>query len=191
MYHRPQKRDSAKKTNQPDADAAAARAAQSGIDQSAEAEEPAEEMTLARRIRTWMHRNRGRILAIFLGATSISTSVRLWGERLRYEHDIGARDERIQMLSEELQGRFDLEYDSLESIRREKEVILKIVDEFAASWPSTKPVNPKTAQKNIADLKLQMQDWFREQELKLTPKEDDVFVQASDTGDRNVGPKFI
>jgi hypothetical protein len=44
-----------------------------------------------------------RIAGLILGATALTTSTRLWGEQLRYEYDVKQRDERIELLTKELQ----------------------------------------------------------------------------------------
>jgi len=133
------------------------------------------------RLSSFLKRNRARIGGLFLGATALTTSTRLWGERLRYDHDIKERDERIQMLTDELQGRFDLEYESLESIKTEKKAILNIVDKFAAEWPASISLDPKTAQHRIASLRIQMETWFNEKEFQLVPQKEDPFVKATTT----------
>jgi len=140
------------------------------------------------RISDYLKKNKLRIGGLFLGATALTTSTRLWGEQLRYEHDMRERNDRIQMLTEELQGRFDMEYDSLDSLKVERENILRIVDQFAADWPPSEPLDPRRAQKRIAELRTKIQDWFAAKEAKLVPDSTDPFLKERAEDGR--GPGF-
>ncbi|GAB5369968.1 hypothetical protein AAMO2058_001451700 [Amorphochlora amoebiformis] len=139
-----------------------------------------EETTFFRRMRLRFWKHRSVIIGLLLGAGAVTSSVRLCGQTLRYDQDIGVRDERIRILTKELQGRFDVEYESLECIRKERETIIAKIDEFSASWPPTRPLDPRSAQSRISKLREDVDSWFEEKESKLTPKDGDLFVASAE-----------
>jgi len=132
------------------------------------------------RLIAFMKKHRVRIITLSLAAIGLTSTTRLWGERIKYEMDMKDRDERIKLLTQELQGRFDLEYESLDALQTERQKILQIVDKFAASWPASRAVDPKSAQELISGMRTDMDTWFTEKEAKLIPKDNDAFVKAGD-----------
>jgi len=55
------------------------------------------------------------------------------------------------------------------------------VDKFAAEWPASRSLDPKTAQYRIGSLRTRLEGWFHDKETQLIPQKDDPFVAINDT----------
>lgn len=147
-----------------------------GFSKQAEELVPPERPTLFKRLKASAMRNRTRLAGTLLALGALGSSTRLWAEVSRYNYDIAARDKRIALLTRELQGRFDMEYASLDTAKRQRKVLVGMVDAVAADWPTTRPVKPLEAQQRIDVLRDKIDGWFANQIKVLQASEDDPFL---------------